>query len=50
MTPQHLANLLRGMTHERALEMALAARSVAQPAAAKRVAAVCEELVRGEMA
>ena len=43
MTPQHLANLLQGMTHERALEMAQAARAAAQPAAAQRVAEVCAE-------
>jgi len=47
MTPQHLADLLQGMTHERALEMAQAARAVAQPAAAQRVAEVCAELVKG---
>ena len=46
MTPQHLANLLQGMTHERALEMAQAARAAAQPAAAKRVAEVCVEVAK----
>jgi UDP-N-acetylglucosamine--N-acetylmuramyl-(pentapeptide) pyrophosphoryl-undecaprenol N-acetylglucosamine transferase len=46
MTPQHLANLLQGMTHERALEMAQAARGVAQPAAARRVAEVCAETAK----
>lgn len=46
MTPQHLANLLQGITHERALEMAQAARAVAQPAAARRVAEVCVEVAK----
>ena len=45
MAPQKLAELLRGMSRERALEMAQAARAVAQPAAAQRVADVCAELV-----
>ena len=44
LTPQHLADLLRGMTRERALEMAVAARAAAQPQAAQCVAAVCEEV------
>ena len=46
LTPQHLADLLQGMTRERALEMAQAARAVAQPAAAQRVAQVCEDAAR----
>ncbi len=46
MKPQHLADLLRGMTRERALEMAQAARTAAQPAAAQRVAEVCVEVAR----
>lgn len=46
MTPQHLANLLQGMTRERALEMAVAARAAAQPDAAQRVAQVCVELAK----
>lgn len=46
MTPQYLANLLQGMTHERTLEMAQAARAVAQPTAAQRVAEVCAELAK----
>jgi UDP-N-acetylglucosamine--N-acetylmuramyl-(pentapeptide) pyrophosphoryl-undecaprenol N-acetylglucosamine transferase len=46
MTPQHLANLLSGMTRERALEMAQAARALAHPAAAQQVAEVCTELVK----
>jgi UDP-N-acetylglucosamine--N-acetylmuramyl-(pentapeptide) pyrophosphoryl-undecaprenol N-acetylglucosamine transferase len=45
MAPQKLAELLRGMSRERALEMAQAARAVAQPAAAQRVADICAELV-----
>ena len=44
LTPQHLADLLRGMTRERALEMAVAARAAAQPQAAQCVAAVGEEV------
>ncbi|MBI4938815.1 MAG: undecaprenyldiphospho-muramoylpentapeptide beta-N-acetylglucosaminyltransferase [Nitrosomonadales bacterium] len=44
MNPQALAGLLREMTRARALEMAQAARAVAQPAAAQRVADVCAEL------
>ncbi len=43
MTPQHLANLLQGMTRARALEMAVAARAAAQPDAAQRVAQACVE-------
>lgn len=43
MKPQHLADLLKDMTHERALEMAQAARAAAQPAAAQRVAEICAE-------
>ena len=48
LTPQRLAELLQEMTRARALAMALAARSVAQPAAAQRVAEICLELVKGE--
>ena len=44
LTPQYLADLLRGMTREHALEMAIAARAAAQPHAAQCVAAVCEEV------
>ncbi|MGO8755185.1 MAG: undecaprenyldiphospho-muramoylpentapeptide beta-N-acetylglucosaminyltransferase [Gallionellaceae bacterium] len=44
MTPQHLAEVLGGMTRERALEMAREARSLAKPGAAERVAEVCAEL------
>lgn len=46
LTPQHLAELLREMTRERALEMARAARQLAKPGAAQRVAQVCAELVK----
>ncbi len=44
LTPQRLADLLQDMTRAHALVMALAARAVAQPAAASRVAQVCTEL------
>lgn len=44
LTPQKLAELLQGMTHERVLEMAKAARAAAQPDAAKHVAEVCMEV------
>jgi len=43
MSPERLAELLRNMTRERALEMAQAARAAAQPNAAQRVAEVCME-------
>jgi UDP-N-acetylglucosamine--N-acetylmuramyl-(pentapeptide) pyrophosphoryl-undecaprenol N-acetylglucosamine transferase len=46
MTPEKLADLLRGMTRERALEMAVAARAVAQPDSARRVAEVCMEVAK----
>jgi UDP-N-acetylglucosamine--N-acetylmuramyl-(pentapeptide) pyrophosphoryl-undecaprenol N-acetylglucosamine transferase len=46
MTPQHLANLLQGITRESALEMAQAARAAAQPVAAQRVAKVCAEVAK----
>jgi UDP-N-acetylglucosamine--N-acetylmuramyl-(pentapeptide) pyrophosphoryl-undecaprenol N-acetylglucosamine transferase len=44
LNPQHLADLLRDMTRERALEMAQAAHQLAKPEAAQRVADVCKEL------
>ncbi len=47
LTPQRLADLLQAMTRAGALAMAQAARAVAQPAAAQRVAEVCMEAVRG---
>ena len=43
LTPQRLADLIGGMTRERALEMAQAARAAAMPDATKRVAEVCKE-------
>jgi len=46
MTPQHLADLLRDMSHERALEMAQIARQQTKPDAAQRVAEVCAEAVK----
>ncbi|MBI5659499.1 MAG: undecaprenyldiphospho-muramoylpentapeptide beta-N-acetylglucosaminyltransferase [Nitrosomonadales bacterium] len=46
MAAQKLAGLLRGMSRERALEMAQSARAAAQPAAAQRVAEVCAELAK----
>ena len=44
LTARRLAALLQDMTREKALIMAQAARSLAQPAAAQRVAQVCKEL------
>jgi UDP-N-acetylglucosamine--N-acetylmuramyl-(pentapeptide) pyrophosphoryl-undecaprenol N-acetylglucosamine transferase len=44
--PERLAELLRGMTREQALRMAQAAREVAQPEAARRVAQVCATVAR----
>jgi UDP-N-acetylglucosamine--N-acetylmuramyl-(pentapeptide) pyrophosphoryl-undecaprenol N-acetylglucosamine transferase len=44
MQPQALATLLQEMTRARALVMAQAARALAQPAAAQRVAQICKEL------
>jgi UDP-N-acetylglucosamine--N-acetylmuramyl-(pentapeptide) pyrophosphoryl-undecaprenol N-acetylglucosamine transferase len=44
MKPERLAELLRGMTRERALAMAQAARAVAQPDATRCVAEACMEL------
>ena len=41
MTPERLAELLRGMTRERAMEMARAARAAAQPESARKVAEAC---------
>lgn len=46
MTPEKLAELLRGMTRERALQMAKAARAAAQPDSARRVAEVCIEVAK----
>ncbi len=44
LKPERLADVLRGMTRERALEMAQEARALAQPDAARRVAEACMEL------
>lgn len=44
LTPERLAEMLRGLTRQRALEMAEAARGAAQPDATKRVAQVCAEV------
>jgi len=49
MNPRHLAEVLQNLSRARALQMAQAARTVAQPAAAQRVAEVCTELAKGEM-
>ena len=45
LNPRHLADLLRDMTRQHALQMAHAARKLAKPEAAQRVAQVCAELV-----
>lgn len=44
MKPQPLANLLQGITRERALSMAQSARQLAKPEATRCVAQVCMEL------
>ncbi|BBE49810.1 UDP-N-acetylglucosamine--N-acetylmuramyl-pentapeptide pyrophosphoryl-undecaprenol N-acetylglucosamine transferase [Ferriphaselus amnicola] len=44
LTPQKLAQLLRDMTRERAQVMAEAARRLAKPDAAQKVAQICAEL------
>lgn len=46
--PDKLAELLRGITRDKALQMAQAARGVAQPEAARRVAQVCVDVARGK--
>jgi UDP-N-acetylglucosamine--N-acetylmuramyl-(pentapeptide) pyrophosphoryl-undecaprenol N-acetylglucosamine transferase len=46
LTPAALAQLLRGLDRKRLLAMAIAARAHAQPDAAKRVAALCEEMAK----
>jgi len=43
LSAERLAEILRSMTHERALNMACAARAQAQPDAAKRVLAACAQ-------
>lgn len=44
LTPQSLAEALRGMTRAKLLEMARAARAVGKPDAAQKVADICMEL------
>ena len=44
LKPQYLADLLRDMTREHALQMAQAAHKLTKASAAQRVAQVCEEL------
>ena len=44
LNPQTLANLLNDITRQQALQMAQAARALAKPDAARRVAQVCTEL------
>jgi UDP-N-acetylglucosamine--N-acetylmuramyl-(pentapeptide) pyrophosphoryl-undecaprenol N-acetylglucosamine transferase len=44
LAPRRLAAILEGMTREKAMHMAIAARALAQPAAAQCVAQVCKEL------
>jgi len=46
LTPQRLAELLRGLTRERLLEMADKARALGRPDATERVARACMELAR----
>lgn len=46
LTPDRLASLLQDSTREQLLAMAVRARSLAKPAAAQRVADVCEEVAR----
>jgi UDP-N-acetylglucosamine--N-acetylmuramyl-(pentapeptide) pyrophosphoryl-undecaprenol N-acetylglucosamine transferase len=48
LTPQRLADMLRGLTREALLAMALRARSLARPHAAARVADEIEALVAGD--
>ncbi|SFP78115.1 UDP-N-acetylglucosamine-N-acetylmuramylpentapeptide N-acetylglucosamine transferase [Nitrosomonas cryotolerans] len=46
LNPQDLMELLLGMTREKLLEMAIAARSLAKPDATQRVAVACIEMAR----
>lgn len=46
MTPQHLAEVLRGLSRERLLAMAVAAKRAAKPDAAAKVADELEKLVQ----
>lgn len=47
LTPRNLADLLLGMTREKLLGMAVAARQLAKPGATRRVAEVCIEMSGG---
>ncbi|MGH8672419.1 MAG: undecaprenyldiphospho-muramoylpentapeptide beta-N-acetylglucosaminyltransferase [Burkholderiales bacterium] len=44
LTPERLANLIRGFTRDKLLEMAKAARALAIPDATERVARICMEV------
>jgi UDP-N-acetylglucosamine--N-acetylmuramyl-(pentapeptide) pyrophosphoryl-undecaprenol N-acetylglucosamine transferase len=44
LEPRKLAAVLEEMTREKAMNMAVVARGLAQPAAVQRVAQVCKEL------
>ena len=46
MTPEALAQLLRGLDRKRLLAMAVAARALGEPDATLRVAALCEEMAK----
>jgi UDP-N-acetylglucosamine--N-acetylmuramyl-(pentapeptide) pyrophosphoryl-undecaprenol N-acetylglucosamine transferase len=46
MTPEKLAELLRGMTRDKALEMAKVARTLAHPDAAEKVAKICAQAAK----
>ena len=46
LSPEALAQLLRGLDRKRLLTMAIAARAIAEPDATKRVAALCEEMAK----
>jgi UDP-N-acetylglucosamine--N-acetylmuramyl-(pentapeptide) pyrophosphoryl-undecaprenol N-acetylglucosamine transferase len=46
LTPQGLADVLRGLSRPRLLDMARAARSAAKPEATRKVADCCRELVQ----
>jgi len=46
LTPDRLAGLLKGMTRERLLQMAIRARAMARPDATRDVADICEQVAR----
>lgn len=46
LTPYSLAEVLKGITRDRAMQMASKARALAQPDAARRVAEICKELAQ----